>query len=96
MKKVGIITWHQYYNFGSALQAFALREQIEKMDYDAEIINYQLHSGMSKLSVCVRCLIGNICCVINVPKLDVRRYSFLRFQEYKMKLNEEPFEKIKN
>lgn len=41
MKSVGIITWHHYPNFGSALQAFALQYSIEKLGYDAKIINYR-------------------------------------------------------
>lgn len=39
--KVGIITWHHYGNFGSALQAFALQTTLEKCGYEAKIINYR-------------------------------------------------------
>ena len=31
MRKVGIITWHYYANFGSVLQAYALQEAIRKL-----------------------------------------------------------------
>lgn len=43
MKKVGIITYHHYYNYGSALQAYALQKAIEGIDksYKAEIIDYR-------------------------------------------------------
>lgn len=40
-KKVGIITWHYYFNFGSALQAFALQKLILDLGYDVQIINYR-------------------------------------------------------
>ena len=30
-KKVGILTWHYYSNFGSALQAFALQNSIKSL-----------------------------------------------------------------
>lgn len=40
MKKIGIITWHYYANFGSVLQAYALQETISKMGYKAEFVNY--------------------------------------------------------
>lgn len=40
MRKVGIITWHYYVNFGSVLQAYALQEAIRKLGYDAEFVNY--------------------------------------------------------
>ena len=41
MKKVGIITWHYYGNFGSVLQAYALQEAIREMGYDVEFVNYR-------------------------------------------------------
>ena len=39
-KKVAIITWHNYPNFGSALQAYALHTYINKKNGNATIINY--------------------------------------------------------
>ena len=42
MKKVGIITYHHDYNYGTALQAYALQKAISMIDgYDAEIIDYR-------------------------------------------------------
>ncbi len=40
-KKVGILTWHYFLNFGSALQAYALKQTIEKLGYITEVINYR-------------------------------------------------------
>jgi hypothetical protein len=41
MKKVGIITLHFYENFGSVLQAYALKTAIDRIGgYKADIINY--------------------------------------------------------
>ena len=42
-KKVGIITYHSAYNFGSFLQAYATQETIKKITGDCEIINYRTH-----------------------------------------------------
>lgn len=39
--KVGILTWHYYFNFGSSLQAFALQKLIEGLGYDVRILNYR-------------------------------------------------------
>lgn len=39
-KKVGIITIHDADNYGSVLQAFATQEVIEKLGYDASIIDH--------------------------------------------------------
>lgn len=41
MKNVGILTWHYYPNFGSALQAFALQHTIEALGYKVSIVNYR-------------------------------------------------------
>lgn len=38
--KVGIITWHYYPNFGSALQAYALQKYINNNGGNATLINY--------------------------------------------------------
>lgn len=39
--KVGVFTFHKYYNYGTALQAYALQTYIEKnYDCDAELIDY--------------------------------------------------------
>lgn len=39
--RVGIITFHCSYNYGSALQAFALSRLIEKMGHACEVIDYR-------------------------------------------------------
>lgn len=51
MKKVGIITYHHYYNYGTVLQAYALQKAIESLgDYDSEIIDYRAQNE-KKLSL---------------------------------------------
>lgn len=40
-KKVGIITWHYFPNFGSALQAYALQKTVQTLDYNVKILNYR-------------------------------------------------------
>lgn len=42
MTKIGIITYHSAYNFGSVLQALATQEAIKSLGYEAEIINYRM------------------------------------------------------
>ena len=42
MKKIGIITYFHFYNYGTVLQAFALESLISKMGASAcELINYE-------------------------------------------------------
>lgn len=38
--KIGIVTFHCSYNYGSALQAYALQTYLKKCGYNAKIINY--------------------------------------------------------
>ena len=40
MKKVGILTFWKSYNYGSALQAYALAYKLKELGFVAEIINY--------------------------------------------------------
>lgn len=40
MEKVGTVTLHYPYNYGSTLQAFALQKVLEQMGYESEIIDY--------------------------------------------------------
>lgn len=40
-KKIGILTWHYYSNFGSRLQAFALQTVLMDLGFEPIIINYQ-------------------------------------------------------
>ena len=44
MKKIGIITYHHYYNYGTVLQAYALQKVVEKIaNCKVEIIDYRSH-----------------------------------------------------
>ncbi|MDO4394949.1 MAG: polysaccharide pyruvyl transferase family protein [Mycoplasmatota bacterium] len=40
MKKIGIMTWFSYNNYGTVLQVYATSKFIEKMKYEPQIINY--------------------------------------------------------
>ena len=42
MNKIGIITYHSAYNYGSVLQAYATQVAVKKLGFDAEIINYRM------------------------------------------------------
>lgn len=40
-KRVGIITWHYYPNFGSCLQSYGLQCLVKELGYKPQIINYR-------------------------------------------------------
>ncbi|WP_347285008.1 polysaccharide pyruvyl transferase family protein [Corynebacterium stationis] len=44
-KKIGLITYHSAYNFGSVLQALATQMTIKKLGYSTEIVDYRPTEG---------------------------------------------------
>lgn len=40
MKKVGILTFHNFINYGAILQAYALQKKVGDLGFDAEVIDY--------------------------------------------------------
>ena len=39
-KKIGLVTWHYYTNYGSMLQTYALLKTIRSLGYQCEVLNY--------------------------------------------------------
>lgn len=50
MKKVAIMTWFNYHNFGTALQVTALSKTIENLGYEARVIQYTPHAKVKTLT----------------------------------------------
>ena len=50
-KKIGIITYHSAYNFGSVLQAYATQKILETLGYEATILNYRMKSQYEYYSI---------------------------------------------
>lgn len=48
MKKVGLMTWFTYNNYGSLLQSKALMDMIRILGYDVELINYNSRTSYSQ------------------------------------------------
>lgn len=49
--KIGLITYHSAYNFGSVLQAFATQTALQSLGHDVEIINYRMKSQKNYYSL---------------------------------------------
>ena len=47
MSKVGIITYHHHYNYGTMLQALALQKAIENLGFESEIIDFKQNNRLS-------------------------------------------------
>ena len=50
MKKIGIMTWFQYHNYGTSLQLTALSETIKDIGYEPIVIKY--HAKSKPVSIC--------------------------------------------
>ncbi len=49
--KIGLITYHSAYNFGSVLQCYATQETLKKLGHDVEVINYRMPSQKNYYSL---------------------------------------------
>ena len=61
-KHIGIVTWHYYSNFGSALQSYALQEAIKQLgNEDVEFVNYHnpRFGRFNKLKNIAKIIIGS-------------------------------------
>lgn len=86
MKKVGIITWHYYANFGSALQSYALQTVLEQLGCDARVINYRnprLTNAQLKELLC--CCVGTMAQMIPHPRAQRFSYPFQVFHRNYLK-----------
>lgn len=61
-KKVGILTWHYYPNFGSALQAYALQEALHSIGCHEKVIDYRSikYGKILKFKIDVKYALGKI------------------------------------
>ena len=49
MKKVALMTWSQYHNFGTSLQVTASTFTIKKLGYQVDVVNYLPHAKLVTL-----------------------------------------------
>lgn len=58
--KIGILTWHHYDNFGSALQAYALQTFLVNCGYTVEIINYRKVPKIEEIKIIIKYVLGKL------------------------------------
>ena len=89
--KIGIITFHASYNFGSALQAYALQSVVSSLGHEALIVDYlsvdfDLYKLFSPLHPR-----REIRTLMNLKGFLERRVSFRDFSDSHFKLTEETY-----
>lgn len=79
--QVGILTWHQYENFGSMLQAFALQKTLEQLKIRNEIVDYFNESILpaKKKSERLKYLLKKVLMAVKLDQFVGDYYSFQRF-----------------
>ena len=85
-KLVGIITFHNSYNCGSMLQAYALQNIVEKLGYNPEIIDFSNNGQKSVYSVKEN----------NNSLKNIIKNIILRPHRTQIKLNFDSYENFKN
>ena len=84
--KIGVITYHSAYNFGSVLQAYATQESIEKIGYSVEIVNYRMKSqikyySMIHLNNGLKAFLKDLLLLQQIGKYITRKNRFEQFIE---------------
>lgn len=84
--KIGVITYHSAYNFGSVLQAYATQESIEKIGYNVEIVNYRMKSqikyySMIHLNNGLKAFLKDLLHLPQIGKYITRKNRFEQFIE---------------
>lgn len=83
--KIGIITYHSAYNYGSVLQALATQNAIENLGYSAEIVNYRMKGQKAYYQKLYRTAFGLKTLVkdlMMLPAADQRRERMERFEKF--------------
>ena len=79
-KEIGILTWHYYRNFGSALQAYALQTSLKNLGFNVKLINYR-NSKFEKAIPLKRklCYFASKT-IAKIPRFTKFKDNFLEFQ----------------
>lgn len=86
-KKIGIITYHAAYNYGSALQAYATQEIIKLLGYDAKIINYRMIE-QKKYYAIIRTKFGKKRFIEDISQLPLVKQKILRSKRFEEFFND--------
>ena len=49
MSKIGIMSMQRVINYGSFLQAYALKTTLEKMGHNVEFVDYHMNKGKKEI-----------------------------------------------
>ena len=101
--KVALLSFHNAYNYGASLQAYALQHSVEKLGVECEYINYQndyrAHSYdmkyQFKRALQTRNFVGAVKSLLGIPVMSARAKGFDRFYSNCLKTTGELFRNSK-
>ncbi len=90
--KIGTITFHYAYNYGSALQAYALKRKLELLGHDVSVINYIYEMDKKRYNLFrfnqyskpYKILVD----LISLPNTINRKNNYLKFQKQFLKISD--------
>lgn len=91
MKRVGIFTYHHYYNYGTMLQALSLQCAIERLGYSSELFDYSPYPKVKKVDL-IKIRFKRAFVYIR----EMKRYITLLQSKNQILLREETFEEFYN
>lgn len=91
MEKIGIITFHNSYNCGSMLETFAMQKTIEKIGYDATVIDFSSDGQKELYKPLFKCcsfknVIKNVLLLPHIARLKRNNSSYESFKNKYFKL----------
>lgn len=97
MKKIGILTFHKSINYGSVLQAYALRKTLGNIGYDAQVIDYQPDNynylyGLVRKPRSFWTLKYNFFNILHSSFMKNRKKLFAKFREEFLNLSSEKYQ----
>ena len=99
-KKIGIITFHNSYNCGSMLQAYALQQIVDRLtERESEIVDFS-NEGQQKLysvrqpNNSVKNLIKNIILAPRFDRISRNYVSYEKFKKQNFRLSDPPTHKL--
>lgn len=89
--RVGIITFHCAYNFGSALQAYALQQAVESLGHTCRIVDYRSRDFNSYKLIKIRRPMGMLRSIMRYRINKTRKLAFEAFWKNYLNLTERTF-----
>ena len=94
LNKIGLITYHAAYNYGSVLQAYATQEAINQLGYKCTVINYRMKSQKDYYSLIrtkygIKSFVSDVVMTPILKDRIVARKKFEQFISQRFNLTEE-------